>query len=502
MADTWTTNDTNNVSGGKHIAVGSSMEKEEISRLEQKIVDVQSNYLNYVEKNLQYDKNVSEQNEKSSAMTRFYCLAVAGLCLAPLRKGVNAKTVMKTIGLWACCSFLSKTFREETNQVVSDVLAPLVKKKAANAGENSIWQKRKEQLNNGEFPLTPESAALMKIAFCKQAYADMHKDGANVNQILSKYREAEQQLYVEAQKAGIKPEVLDKSMRTIVGNLVERDPEFVKVFNETAYDYVSRGEDTVYTQKYQASDGVKERSYSKWEGNYTDISGNNFTQAFTPREPETVNHLRRLSSDAWFLQMNKAHTPEEWGEAVSSDDIRHKQQKYLSLMMEDNGLSPDELSDLNSVMNPDDDVTWMLDVDGDDPFGVGSLDDSFVDLIENGPKPDAQTFDVGEYPEFKAAYSKWLNHHPEMSPMAQQKQANQTYYEYVARGKKDKDLLDKIYDFMQTRNMLQSRWDKVFAKVNANVNEKSPRGGGGRKQRALPGEKQSESIDLNAVRHL
>ena len=112
MTDTWTTNDTNNVSGGKHVAVGSSMEREEISRLEQKIGDVQADYVSYSESNLRYGVDLDKQKEKTSTMTRLYCLAVAGFCLSPLRKGVNTKTVMKTMGLWVCCSFLSKSFRE------------------------------------------------------------------------------------------------------------------------------------------------------------------------------------------------------------------------------------------------------------------------------------------------------------------------------------------------------------------------------------------------------
>ena len=467
MSDVWEGRDMS----AKHIPVGSVTESEELTKLERQIADVELTYEQYAENNLDFQKPVEEQEEKMGKMNKLFCLALAGVCLTPLRKGVNSKSVLRTVGLWLGCCFLSKSFRQECNHVISKVFHPLMSKKMDTAKADSMFKKRGLLISERDdsLPLTPDSVAVMKIAFCKQAYAKMHEKGADVDSVLRDYEKASEKLYDYAMRDGIRPELVDKSMRKIATDLIDKDSSFLQVFTETAYDTAVRGADMVHRQRYKDGDDTKVRTYTSWEGDYVDTDGNPYKDAFTPRKPESVNTLRRLSKNAWDNTMAGASTPEEWGEVVSTPYARQLQQRYLYFMKEDNHLEDEQLSDLNALMKPDDDVSWLIDIDGEDPFAVGSLEDSFADVVQNGPKPDADHMILGTYPEFKSAYCKWLNHHEDVSPMAEQAKANRVYYEYAARGKNDDTLLGQVAKHMEQRDALQQRWDTVFTDINERV---------------------------------
>ena len=102
---------------------------------------------------------------------------------------------------------------------------------------------------------------------------------------------------------GIRVDAVNKSMRKIASDLMDKDPTFVVVFEETAYDTMLRGEDTVHRQNYKDGDEVKTRTWSAWEGNYVDMSGNPFEGEFTPRRPSTVNDIRRRSKNTWYNRL-------------------------------------------------------------------------------------------------------------------------------------------------------------------------------------------------------
>lgn len=469
MNDTWMESSTHNVSGGKHIAIGSSLESEELSRLEHEVENVEVRFEDYAEKNLSFEKPVNDQRAEISKMTKLYCLGMAGLCLTPLRKGVNSKSVLRVIGLWVGCCFFSKSFRQETNRVISDVMYPLMSKKSEKP--NSFVSRRKALVmkNSDNFLPTPDSLAVVKIAFCRQAYARMHEKHADVDAVMGQYRRAIKELDNYAMSNGIRVDAVNKSMRKIASDLMDKDPTFVIVFEETAYDTMLRGEDTVHRQNYKDGDEVKTRTWSAWEGNYVDVSGNPFDGEFTPRRPSTVNDIRRRSKNTWYNLMNKVNTPEDWGDIVASDYARGIQRRYTYMVCEDLHLTPGSVMDLNSLMDTNDDVTWMIDIDGNDPFGVGSYGVPFSTFIAKGPDKDSDQILLGNYPEFKSAYSKWLNNHTDVSPFYMQKCANDAYYEYAARGKKDNNIVGQISDCLAERDRLQSRWDDVFAAVNEKI---------------------------------
>lgn len=458
------------LNNGTCIPVCSLEEAECLRDLELKIHDVELQYEQYAEKHLDFRDVSAEQKQKLEKTNRLFCLALAGLCLSPLRKGVNSKSVLRSIGLWVGCCFLSKTFRQECGKLVSGVMGPLMSEKTKVAKPGSMLDTRKGYFyDESRLPLTPEGVAVVQIAFCKQAYLAMRESNADVEQILRQYQQAAEFLYREAEANGVSRNAVKKSMRKIAGDLMDKDVSFLAVFEETAYDVIMRGPDTRHVQRYCDGENIREREYTMWEGVYVDEDGVPYGDAFSPRVPADVNTLRMYSKLAWDKAMRTASTPEEWGDVISSSYARQIQQRYLYYMKFDNHLEQEQLMDLNALMRPDDDVSWLLDMNGKDPFHVGSLDDSIGEFLQHGPKPDMDGVHLGNYPEFKSAYCKWLNTHPDASPMAFQASANRKYLEYADGGKQDQNLFRQIEAYLLKRDDLKSRWDKVFEDVTTRM---------------------------------
>lgn len=462
---------------GKYVTVGSSEEDQLLQDLERQMQQVELDYVNYAQRQLDFRKDMEKQKESLSKTNKLFCLALAGVCLTPLRKGVNSKSVLRVIGLWMGCCFLSKTFRQGCKEaygyVFSDAMGQMMSNQMRNAKPDSRLAQRKPFFVNGtELPLTPESLAVVQIAFCRQAYQVLREPNANPEWIMERYEQACESLYQQGEAFGIPRYVVDKSMRKIAGDLMDKDATYIGVFEETAYGVVFRGNNVRHTQRYQDNGTVKERFYHTWEGSFVDEQGVEYTQAFHPRKPRSVNELRQLSKEMWDKKMAEAMTPEEWAMVVTRPDARQIQQRYLSYMQEDVCVPEKEMkawSDLNNYMRDDDDVSWMIDMDGDDPFNVGGFDDSLQDMLEHGVTPDSDTLMIGEYPEFRTAYCKWLNQHPEVSPMEMQRRANACYLTYEAGGKQNKSMLQQVERYLAQRDTLKDRWDDVYVGISEKV---------------------------------
>lgn len=479
--DTWVENSNDNVSGGKHIEVGSVSEFDLLDKMNKKVMALEAKYAAICSENLALSDSLMNQTDYMHMTNMLFNKEIAELTLPLLRKGVSPKSLIRATGLWMASCYYNKMFRANVNQVLVNTFYPLMKNKAKKSKERSLCRVRSGHQPD-EMYFTPDVMALCMIGMARQAYDIMHTVGTDADMIMMQYNARLEELYKLAMADGIRKETVDRRMRKIVGDLIEYDRKYLAVFKETAYDTVVRGDDVAHIQRFGEDEAVQERTYTSWEGTYLDEYHNEFTSAFTPRVPETVNELRKRSCEAWYDIMFPAETPEAWGAMVTSDYARHIQRRYLYFISIDNFV--DDVSDLNSLMDNDDDVSWLFDIDGDDPFTVGSIDDNFAELMQRGPKPDSNEIILGNYPEFKSAYCKWLNNHPDMSPMAQQAKANATYYEYAARGMKDDELVNQIFAYMQKRDELQRRWDAVMEKVNDATAEPAETPVG----RKLPGE--------------
>lgn len=504
------------IAGNPAATVGSLEEREEMEKLTNQLKKVQLEFVEYTKDRIGFEKSLESQTEQATQMTRLYCRTGMMLCLAPLRKGINVNSIIKTIGLWTCACMFSKTFREELNYTVRETMYPAIVKKAEKAGPGSTWDVKRKQIeaeqNGGYLPFTPDSAAILKIAFCQQAYTKMREEGADVEQILRDYHKAEETLYRHAEKDGVSRQALDRSMRTIVGNLIEANPDGDMIMAETAYGVVTRGANTIHEQHIKEINGVRVRTYEKWEGRYNTADGEEYVGAFNPRMPESINDIRQMRRNLWIMATEEAETPEEMMEALYSPDVMNQQNRYLKMIMIDNGLSEEDLDHLNDFTMDTDDLRWMLDYGGDDPFTVDGMDMNIEDFLRYGPvqKPSQS---VGKMPELKTAIGLWMNEHNDYNPGYWQQKANEAYKKATADGKElSTETAGEIVKYLEKRNELEKLWADLMKRPSS---EYSDRWADRTKklalqnkqlkdvsQRLLPGDKDKPAMDLALMRSL
>ena len=507
-----------NLAGDPTITVGSSQEREEMDKLMKQLQKTQIDFVDYAKDRLVLEKSLDAQTEQAKQMTRLYCRAGMMLCLAPLRKGIKPASILKTVGLWMGCCMFSKTFREELNYTVREAMYPAVVKKAEKAGPDSIWAVRKKQMeadkNGGYMPLTPDSAAILKLAFCKQAYEKMREPGTDVEAVMRQYDEAEAALYRHAEKDGISPQMLDRSMRTIAGNMIAQDPSVAMMFAETAYGVVARGANTVHEQHIKEITGVKIKTYERWEGRYETDDGEEFTGAFRPRVPEPVNTIRQMRRGLWIVALDDAKTPEEVMEKLYSPEIMAQQRRYLDMLLIDNDISEDDLDNLNQYVQKTDDIRWMLDFGGENPFSAKGMDMTANDFVKYGPMQEPAVR-VGKMPELKTAIGVWMNDHPEYNPGYWQRKANDVYEACQAEGGMSAENEALIRGYLQRRDDIEILWASLMRKpageytVQASGAKRAPDAPSKTEvkkvatfERMLPGEKDKPAMDLSVMRNL
>lgn len=453
---------------GANRGSGFREERSHMEELEQQVAATQIDFVQYAKDRLSFEKSYDMQKTQASQLNAMYCKAVMALCAVPLRKGVKPASVLKSIGMCVGCCLLSKTFREEVSTTVRKALYPVVCKRAEKFGPDSVWSKRKAQMeaseNGGYLPLTPDSAAVMKVAFCEQAYERMRQPGANVQEIIQQYTDAESALYRHAAKDGISAKVLDQSMRTLVGHMIERDPSAAKYFTETAYDVVKRGPSKQHRVRMQTDQGVQESVYDRWEGGYENADGTSFEHGFHPRLPETVNHIRKMQCDVWYQAMKTANTPEEWADVICSEEVLQKQMRYMSMMREDNRINADQPLDVSTFMK-DADTSWMTDYGGPDPFHAPGFDLDYEAFMKTGPGQEDESV-PGRFPELKSAFGKWLVEHTEYNPAYWQRQANGFYAAYRQSEFQDDFNLEEIRACLDRRDQCVKQWGTVFDTMN------------------------------------
>lgn len=494
-----------------HVRPGSEEEKRYVDELEQQFASVNMHFAEYAKDRLSYEKSLESQKDALHAFNGIYCKSLLALCAVPLRKGVHPTTVLRSAGLFLGCCLFSKTFREGVDKTVRKALYPIVERKAETEGPDSIWAIRRDMMkaqeNGGYLPLTPDSAAVLKIAFCQQAYDDMRKPGADINAIMESYLESEALLYKQAKADGIKPETLDRSMHRIVGMMMDKDPSCMKYFTETAYGVVRRGADREYTRRYRDSDGFHEETYFRWDGDMVDADGNPYTRGYTPRVPNTVNEMRKMQRNVWYQAFCAADSPEGIKNIISSDTMVQMQSFYMRMLKEDNGLTDDDVmnvADLDNYISENEDTSWMTDYGFGDPYHSPGASLTFEEYIEHGPGDQVRP-DKGPYPEFNSAFGMWLQEHEEYSPGHWQDKANSVYYAATEDGGElsDEDK-EQIREYINKREELLRVWSDVFgnasraqqaakqraaeqAEVLANRSKAHP-------ERRLPGEEEAPSF--------
>lgn len=299
-----------------YVIKGSKDEAAYLKQLENDILKADDDFIAYCETKglaeLQKQDFVQHKFDSDSPMNMmnmWYQRQMMIACVEPLSKGVNKDSIIESIGMYAGMCLVSPSFRKECHATVANVLYPAVEKKAENAGPNSIWAKQRDKVlqaaNYGYMPLTPKSAALMQIGFARGCYNKMREPGANPNEVYSQYEQAMDLLRTRAENDGISGADIDRNMRTIVGQMLEKDPKNAMYFNQTAYGGIERAPyETVYDNNGEAG--------KVWRGQFLDKNGNSYQGGFSPRMPQ---------DKSWHEENIKANFESCWAKCSTVQDV-------------------------------------------------------------------------------------------------------------------------------------------------------------------------------------
>lgn len=316
----------------QNVVSGSMEEKQYLDKLSQQIMDVNVEFVDFVAKG---DASKKWAAERSDAVNNDYNKRLMMMITAPLRRGCNRDSILQTIGIVAGAMLFSKDFRKTCTATVQNMMYPYVQMKADKSGPNSFWARQRDKMafdEKGRLPLTPESAAVMHLGFCKNAYNKMREPGANRDEILKNYKEAVATLHGQANEDGISPAVLNQSIRTIAGQLIERDPNLALCFEELTMRNVSRGA------------GKVDNMTEVWQGEYKGSDGKDFTGYFNPRVPRTADEYSRVFGKFFSDELKGCKTVEEMAEKMKTKEHKQQRDMYIELMMQD-GIPLDNVQD-------------------------------------------------------------------------------------------------------------------------------------------------------------
>ncbi|GAB2481303.1 hypothetical protein [Nocardiopsis aegyptia] len=282
-----------------------------------------------------------DQGRQLNDLHRAFVQQMVIQCLEPLRGGINAQSVLTTVGMGAAMWLLSPNFRTVTGQYAGQMAAAIdgptrrearitaqgEKARAKEAqhfdrtGEGrdgmrgpSGWTHRRrlerlERLERGGRDLfTEHSAALAHVGIVLNAYDEMRMPGVDRDLVRQNYESALGALYDCVDEDGLDREEVARDMRGIVGQLVERTPEQAAVFAELGHGRFVRSEPATT----DAED--TKRTGKVREGDYVDAhNGDVITGGtFSLREPMGTDEHRAEVARTMYAELTSTRSPAEF----------------------------------------------------------------------------------------------------------------------------------------------------------------------------------------------
>ncbi|KOX14022.1 hypothetical protein [Nocardiopsis sp. NRRL B-16309] len=282
-----------------------------------------------------------DQGRQLNDLHRAYVQQMVIQCLEPLRGGLNAQSVLTTVGMGTAMWLLSPNFRTVMGQHAermataidgqarreARITAQGEKARAKEArhfdrtGERregmrgpSGWMHRRhverlERLERGgRDPFTEHSAALAHVGIAQNAYDEMRRPGADRDLVRQNYQSTLGALYDCVDEDGLDREEVARDMRDIVGQLVERDPEQAAVFAELGHGrFVRSGPATTVAEDTNRAGKAR-------EGDYVDArNGDVITGGtFSLREPMGTDEHRAEVARTMYAELTSTGSPAEF----------------------------------------------------------------------------------------------------------------------------------------------------------------------------------------------
>lgn len=287
------------------------------------------------------------QRRKLSDLQRAYSSMMVLHCLSPLQQGVSGTNVMSVVGMGSMMTLLSPNFRaqvgEYVNQIgpmISNAIDRKVEGRTIEQGEKARdrlakLQDRKgldrddvrglagrklrkrldriERMERGHRDaFTEQSAALAHVGIVQSAYDEMRAPGADKKAIKDRYASAMSALYGYVEDDGLEQSAVERNVRVITGQLIERDPEAASCFTELAHGQFIKSEPREFYLPGQTE------PTKLWTGDFTDSFGGKTVKsgAFSLREPMDAYEHRVAASKAIYGEMLSSQTVDEFNGVV------------------------------------------------------------------------------------------------------------------------------------------------------------------------------------------
>lgn len=329
------------------IESGSLQEQQYLAQLRNEIMRTDDDFIQYVQDDMQRNEINDSQIDM---MNSYYNRMLMMQCVRPLSQGLNASSIVQTIGMYAGLCLFSPDFKRQCHKSIQNVIYPEVARRAEMAGPDSKWAKRKNAIikeqNGGRLPLTPKSAALQQIAFAKRFYHDCREPNANIEQLTAQYDMACHVLQKQAEQDCLDFDEIITNQHIILGQLLERDPEIAVMFDGLATKDIKRSD---YQQKkvdYINESGVTEtRNEFVWTGEFETSDGKSFNKMFQPRRPTTKNGYSEKVTDLMQSMFQGRDTLADLEHAWENGGYKEKMSNIINLMLADNF----DLDDINDT---------------------------------------------------------------------------------------------------------------------------------------------------------
>lgn len=199
-----------------------------------------------------------ERTSQLTGLHKAYASMMVLSCLDPLKEGVNAKSVCKTVGMSAALWMLSPNFRDMVgdlrtqirpaiNEMIQErkeskqerVFKKTDKKLDKGKSLSRRWEKKRDKAERAQRgdrdAYTAKSAGMTEVALVENAYAAMRVEGADVDAIRDTHDQLIKTLYEQAESDGVDAADVAKAARVVVGFRLEEDPNVASVFGELAH---------------------------------------------------------------------------------------------------------------------------------------------------------------------------------------------------------------------------------------------------------------------------
>ncbi|MFH7596040.1 hypothetical protein WDV06_13180 [Streptomyces racemochromogenes] len=264
-----------------------------------------------------------ERTQDLGVMHHVYMQMMMQSCLKPLSRGVNANSIIQTVGMVMTMRMLAPDFKKEMDsylQPLKDKIQERIDTRTRGMvafAESGVTHRqrifkdlpsgaRRERLIGSTDPrdhlskkwrtrldamqhrerghremFTTDSAAMTEVALMENAFWKMREPGADVGLIRESHRALRKRLYEQISEDGLERREVVQRARKIIGERMEYEPELRTMFNGVAHGRI------VKAPAHEARIAGSDRVHTVWSGEFHDQLGRRLPEdgMFTLRRP-------------------------------------------------------------------------------------------------------------------------------------------------------------------------------------------------------------------------